>query len=158
MIGALGRMHEWEIHCRGALANGCSVEQIRAAIHAVGIYCGVPQALECFRAARKGAGRTGAAAGPEPWLPGDGWARLRRSRREAASGRQGREPTEVDEVLLCGRALLEFRHLAMNSLGVTPPPMRWRRFPITSRCSTAPAQARGDGTVGASLARNVRNR
>ena len=53
MIGALGRMHEWEIHCRGALANGCSVEQIRAAIHAVGIYCGVPQALECFRAARK---------------------------------------------------------------------------------------------------------
>ena len=53
MIGALGRMHEWEIHCRGALANGCNVEQIRAAIHAVGIYCGVPQALECFRAARK---------------------------------------------------------------------------------------------------------
>ena len=81
---------ERESHCRGALANGCSIEQIRAAIHAVGIYCGVPQALECFRAARKGAGRTGAAggltsAGPEPWLPGDGWARLHSSRREAAS-------------------------------------------------------------------------
>jgi 4-carboxymuconolactone decarboxylase len=53
MIGALGKMHEWETHCRGALANGCSVEEIRAAIHVVGIYCGVPQALECFRVARK---------------------------------------------------------------------------------------------------------
>jgi len=53
MIGALGRMHEWETHCRGALNNGVSKEQIRAAIHVVGIYCGVPQALECFRVARK---------------------------------------------------------------------------------------------------------
>jgi 4-carboxymuconolactone decarboxylase len=53
MIGALGRMHEWEIHCRGALRNGVTREQIRAAIHVVGIYCGVPQALECFRVARR---------------------------------------------------------------------------------------------------------
>jgi 4-carboxymuconolactone decarboxylase len=53
MIGALGRMQEWETHCRGALNNGVSKEQIRAAIHVVGIYCGVPQALECFRVARK---------------------------------------------------------------------------------------------------------
>lgn len=52
MLGALGRMHEWEIHCRGALNNGVTKEQIRAAIHVIGIYCGVPQALECFRAAR----------------------------------------------------------------------------------------------------------
>ena len=53
MIGALGKMHEWEIHCRGAVTNGVSKEEIRAIIHVVGIYCGVPQALECFRAARK---------------------------------------------------------------------------------------------------------
>lgn len=53
MLGALGRMHEWETHCRGALNNGVTKEQIRAAIHVIGIYCGVPQALECFRAARK---------------------------------------------------------------------------------------------------------
>lgn len=52
MIGALGKMHEWELHCRGALNNGVSREEIRAIIHVVGIYCGVPQALECFRAAR----------------------------------------------------------------------------------------------------------
>ena len=53
MIGALGKMHEWEIHCRGALNNGVSVEEIRAIIHVVAIYCGVPQSLECFRVARK---------------------------------------------------------------------------------------------------------
>ena len=53
MIGALGKMSEWEIHCRGALKNGVSKEQIRAIIHVIGIYCGVPQALECFRVAKK---------------------------------------------------------------------------------------------------------
>lgn len=53
MIGALGHMHEWEIHCRGAITNGVSADEIRAIIHVVGIYCGVPQALECFRVARK---------------------------------------------------------------------------------------------------------
>jgi len=53
MIGALGRMHEWEVHCRGAVRNGVSRAEIRAIIHVVGIYCGVPQALECFRVARR---------------------------------------------------------------------------------------------------------
>ncbi len=52
MIGALGKMTEWELHCRGALTNGVTKEEIRAIIHVVAIYCGVPQALECFRAAR----------------------------------------------------------------------------------------------------------
>ena len=53
MIGALGKMDEWEIHCRGAITNGVSKEEIRAIIHVIAIYCGVPQSLECFRVARK---------------------------------------------------------------------------------------------------------
>ena len=53
MIGALGKMHEWEIHLKGALTNGVSVKEIRAIIHVIGIYCGVPQSLECFRVARR---------------------------------------------------------------------------------------------------------
>jgi 4-carboxymuconolactone decarboxylase len=53
LIGALGKMHEWELHCRGAIANGVTMEEIRAIVHVIGIYCGAPQALECFRAARK---------------------------------------------------------------------------------------------------------
>ena len=52
MIGGLGKMREWELHLEGALTNGCTVEEIRAAIHMVAIYCGVPQGLECFRSAR----------------------------------------------------------------------------------------------------------
>ena len=35
------------------LTNGVSKEEIRAIIHVIGIYCGVPQALECFRVAKK---------------------------------------------------------------------------------------------------------
>lgn len=53
MIAALGRMTEWELHCRGAIRNGVTMEELRAAIHQVGIYCGAPAALECFRHAKK---------------------------------------------------------------------------------------------------------
>jgi 4-carboxymuconolactone decarboxylase len=53
MIGALGKMNEWELHCRGALNNGVSKQEIRAIIHTIAIYCGVPQGVECFRSARK---------------------------------------------------------------------------------------------------------
>jgi len=53
MIGALGKMTEWEIHCRGAIRNGVTKQEIRSIIHIIGIYCGVPQSLECFRVARK---------------------------------------------------------------------------------------------------------
>jgi 4-carboxymuconolactone decarboxylase len=35
------------------VTNGVSKEEIRAIIHVIGIYCGVPQALECFRVAKK---------------------------------------------------------------------------------------------------------
>ena len=53
MIEVLDKRHEWELHCKGALNNGVSPEEICVIIHIVGIYCGVPQALECFRLARK---------------------------------------------------------------------------------------------------------
>lgn len=52
LIGGLGKMREWELHCRGAVRNGATMQEIRAVIHIVGIYAGVPAALECFRAAR----------------------------------------------------------------------------------------------------------
>ena len=53
MIGALGKMNEWKTHCRAAIKNGVSKDEIRSTIHVVGIYCGVPQAIECFRAAKE---------------------------------------------------------------------------------------------------------
>ena len=53
MIAALNRMEEFELHFRGAIKNGCSVEELRAAIHVIGIYAGVPAGVSCFRIARK---------------------------------------------------------------------------------------------------------
>ena len=53
MLGALGRLQEWETHCRGALTNGVTKDQIRAIVHVIAIYCGVPMGLECFRVARR---------------------------------------------------------------------------------------------------------
>ena len=59
MIGALGKMHDWEVHCKGAISNGVTKDELRAIIHVIGIYCGVPQALECFRAARSAMAEAG---------------------------------------------------------------------------------------------------
>lgn len=53
MIGALGKMTEWELHLKGAISNGVSQDEIRAIIHVIAIYCGVPQAMECFRVAKR---------------------------------------------------------------------------------------------------------
>lgn len=52
MIAALGKMEEWELHLNGALNNGVTVDEIRSILHAIAIYCGVPQGVECFRIAR----------------------------------------------------------------------------------------------------------
>jgi 4-carboxymuconolactone decarboxylase len=53
MLACLGRMHEWELHCKGALRNGVTEDELRAIIHQIAVYAGVPLAVECFRIARK---------------------------------------------------------------------------------------------------------
>ena len=53
MLGALGKNREWRLHCQGAIRNGATMEEIRAVIHTVAIYAGVPAALECFQAAQE---------------------------------------------------------------------------------------------------------
>ncbi len=53
MIAALNRMHEWELHLNGAINNGVTKEELRAVIHVIAIYCGVPAGVECFRIAKK---------------------------------------------------------------------------------------------------------
>ena len=53
MISALNRPHELKLHVRGALRNGLSREQIREILLQVGIYCGVPAAVDSFRLARE---------------------------------------------------------------------------------------------------------
>lgn len=53
MIAALGRMEEWELHFRGAIANGLTRDELRAVLHQITIYSGVPAGVACFRIARK---------------------------------------------------------------------------------------------------------
>lgn len=51
MITALNRPHELKLHVRGALNNGLTREEIREVLLQTAIYCGVPAAIDSFRAA-----------------------------------------------------------------------------------------------------------
>jgi 4-carboxymuconolactone decarboxylase len=53
MLTALNRMHEFAVHVRGAVTNGCTREEIREALLQTAVYCGAPAALESFRVAER---------------------------------------------------------------------------------------------------------
>ncbi len=53
MIAALNRMHEWELHFRGAIKNGITRDELKAILTQITIYAGMPAGVECFRIARK---------------------------------------------------------------------------------------------------------
>ena len=53
MISDLNRPHELKMHVKGALRNGVSKDEIREVLLQVGIYCGVPAAVDSFRVARE---------------------------------------------------------------------------------------------------------
>lgn len=51
-LSALNRPNELALHVRGAVNNGCTMEEIRAVILQMAIYSGVPAALDSTKAAR----------------------------------------------------------------------------------------------------------
>lgn len=51
-LTALKSPHELKGHIRGALNNGCTVEEIRETLLHCAVYAGVPAAGEAFRAAQ----------------------------------------------------------------------------------------------------------
>jgi 4-carboxymuconolactone decarboxylase len=53
MIAALGKMPEFELHLRGAIRNGLTKEELRAALIHIAVYCGIPVGVDCFRAAKQ---------------------------------------------------------------------------------------------------------
>ena len=53
MMAALNRPHEFKVHMRGALRNGCGLDEIRDTLLQVAIYCGIPAGVEAFRLARE---------------------------------------------------------------------------------------------------------
>ena len=52
MLIALNRIPELKVHIRGALNNGLARSEIREALFQSAVYCGVPAAMEAFRAAK----------------------------------------------------------------------------------------------------------
>lgn len=53
MLTALGKPAELKLHVLGALNNGVSVEEIRAALVHATVYCGIPAGLEAFKIANE---------------------------------------------------------------------------------------------------------
>ena len=53
MIAVLNRHNELKVHIRGALNNGLSKEEIREVLLQVGIYGGIPAAVDSFRLANE---------------------------------------------------------------------------------------------------------
>ena len=52
MLTALNRKHEFRVHVRGAVNNGCTTEEIQETLLQTIVYCGAPAGLEAFREAQ----------------------------------------------------------------------------------------------------------
>jgi 4-carboxymuconolactone decarboxylase len=53
MISVLNRPHELRVHVKGAIRNGLTKAEIREVLLQVGIYGGIPCAVDSFRIARE---------------------------------------------------------------------------------------------------------
>lgn len=53
MLTAMGKIPEVKLHVKGALNNGVTVDEIRATLSHASAYCGIPAALDAFKAAHE---------------------------------------------------------------------------------------------------------
>ena len=53
MLTALNRAPEIKLHVKGAVNNGVTVDEIKAALLHATAYCGIPAGLDAFRAAHE---------------------------------------------------------------------------------------------------------
>jgi len=53
MISILNRPHELRVHVKGAIRNGLTKDEIREVLLQVGIYGGIPCAVDSFRIAKE---------------------------------------------------------------------------------------------------------
>jgi 4-carboxymuconolactone decarboxylase len=58
ITAAINRPAEFRVHVHGALANGCTPDQIREVLLLVAMYCGIPAANEAHRIALEVIGGT----------------------------------------------------------------------------------------------------
>jgi 4-carboxymuconolactone decarboxylase len=53
ILASLNRGHEFKVHFRGALRNGCTLDELRDTLVQIMVYAGVPAGVESFRLARE---------------------------------------------------------------------------------------------------------
>jgi 4-carboxymuconolactone decarboxylase len=66
ILTSQNRMHEFAVHVRGAMRNGCTIEEIKEVLLQTAAYCGAPAALESFRVAEAVLQESGADAEEKP--------------------------------------------------------------------------------------------
>lgn len=57
MTAALNRPAEFSVHVKGAIANGCTREEIREVLLLIAMYCGIPASNDAHRLAFEALGR-----------------------------------------------------------------------------------------------------
>ncbi len=53
LLAALNRPEEFKTHFRGALRNGCTLDELRDTLIQITVYAGIPAGVEAFRLARQ---------------------------------------------------------------------------------------------------------
>jgi 4-carboxymuconolactone decarboxylase len=51
MMAAAGHLNELRVHLKGAIKNGCTMEEIQEVLLLLALYCGIPAANEAHRIA-----------------------------------------------------------------------------------------------------------
>ena len=64
ILASLNRAHEFKVHFRGALRNGCTLDELRDTLVQILVYAGVPAGVEAFRLAREVLADEGIDPGP----------------------------------------------------------------------------------------------
>ena len=64
MLTALGKPNELQLHVKGALTNGVTVDEIKEVLLHASVYCGIPAGLEAFKAAHEALVAEGALPAP----------------------------------------------------------------------------------------------
>ena len=70
ILAALNRGHEFKVHFRGALHNGCTLDELRDTLVQIMVYAGVPAGVEAFRLAREVLAEEGIEPGPKETATG----------------------------------------------------------------------------------------
>jgi 4-carboxymuconolactone decarboxylase len=67
LLAALNRPEEFKTHFRGALRNGCTLDELRDTLIQITIYAGIPAGVEAFRLGRQVLDAEGITPEPASW-------------------------------------------------------------------------------------------